>query len=187
MHALTIINSTLSRKLPQVAITPQHVGNVKHHTMPNKLIIGSSQEVIYIEVTILQAHRYTWYSNNYVHFIMYMHMCIPALERTFSVVPGKENVRRKIDDLENLALSPLIFAMTLFSDLHYQDPHKHYSTCTCMFTFLTTCFTTDDSLLEGPVSTIWHWYHINFLVRSDFTIWLLWYIYTYNVYILRTN
>ena len=55
MHALTIINTTLSRKLPQVAITSQYGGNVIHHTMPkmvNKLIIGSSKIVAIMHVTL---------------------------------------------------------------------------------------------------------------------------------------
>ena len=46
MYALTIINTTLSRKLPQVAITYKHGGDVIHHTMPkmvNKLVICSSK------------------------------------------------------------------------------------------------------------------------------------------------
>ena len=45
---------------------------------------------------------------------MYLIVCLPELERTFSVVPGRENESNtKLEDLENFAPSPLIFTRTL--------------------------------------------------------------------------
>ena len=41
-------------------------------------------------------------------------ICLPELERTFSVVPGREKESMtKLEDLENFAPSPLIFTRTL--------------------------------------------------------------------------
>ena len=41
-------------------------------------------------------------------------ICLPELERTFSVVPGREKESKtKLEDLENFAPSPLIFTRTL--------------------------------------------------------------------------
>ena len=52
--------------------------------------------------------------NMYIYIILYIHVDVSALERTFSDVPGREKVRRrKLDELENLAPSPLIFTITL--------------------------------------------------------------------------
>ena len=45
---------------------------------------------------------------------MYLIVCLPELERTFSVVTGRENESNtKLEHLENFAPSPLIFTRTL--------------------------------------------------------------------------
>ena len=50
----------------------------------------------------------------YVTYMYNVDMYIPALERTFSDDNNKKKVRRrKLDELENLAPSPLIFTMIL--------------------------------------------------------------------------
>ena len=48
---------------------------------------------------------------------------VPALYKTFSVVPGKENKRIKLDELENFIPSPLIFM--IFSILLLSGTYDH--------------------------------------------------------------